>query len=71
LFAFQASNGSWAPMTKTWFMKRCTQIWDAAGILLGFGHSFRIGGSTELLLRTQVFYGFYVITTLSSTVGFF
>jgi hypothetical protein len=31
-------------------MKRCTQIWDAAGILRAFGHSFRIGGSTELLL---------------------
>jgi hypothetical protein len=37
-------------MTKTWFMKHCTQIWDAARILRAFGHSFRIGGSTELLL---------------------
>ncbi|KAJ7301303.1 hypothetical protein DFH08DRAFT_616068, partial [Mycena albidolilacea] len=50
LFAFQAPDGTWAPLTKTWFMKRCTQIWDAAGILRAFGHSFHIGGSTELLL---------------------
>jgi hypothetical protein len=39
LFAFQAPDGSWAPMTKTWLMKRSTQIWDAAGILGVFGHS--------------------------------
>jgi hypothetical protein len=37
-------------MTKTWLMKRCLQIWDDAGILRAFSHSFRIGGSTELLL---------------------
>ncbi|KAJ7314890.1 hypothetical protein DFH08DRAFT_716116, partial [Mycena albidolilacea] len=37
-------------LTKTWFMKRCTQIWDATGILRAFGHSFHIGRLTELLL---------------------
>ncbi|KAJ7334765.1 hypothetical protein DFH08DRAFT_965516 [Mycena albidolilacea] len=50
LFAFQALDGTWPPLTKTWFMKRCMQIWDAASILHAFGHSFRIGSSTELLL---------------------
>jgi hypothetical protein len=50
LFAFRAPDGTWVLLTKTWFMKHCTQIWDAAGILRAFGHSFCIGGSTELLL---------------------
>jgi hypothetical protein len=50
LFAFRAPDGTWALLTKTWFMKCCMQIWDAASILCAFGHSFRIGGSTELLL---------------------
>ncbi|KAJ7077208.1 hypothetical protein C8R44DRAFT_896353 [Mycena epipterygia] len=50
LFAFDAGSGKWSPMTKDWFMRRCSDIWKAANLLLVHGHSFRIGGSTELLL---------------------
>ncbi|KAJ7265139.1 hypothetical protein C8J57DRAFT_1511700 [Mycena rebaudengoi] len=37
-------------MTKDWFLGRCFPIWKVARLLAVFGHSFRIGGSTELLL---------------------
>lgn len=50
LFAFRTANNNWAPMTKDWFLNRCLPIWKAAELLAVFGHSFRIGGSTELLL---------------------
>lgn len=43
---------SWLPLTKPWFLERCNVIWAAAGLdILPDGHSFRIGGCTELLLR--------------------
>ncbi|KAJ7126670.1 hypothetical protein C8R44DRAFT_586159, partial [Mycena epipterygia] len=38
------------PMTKDWFMQRCSDIWKAAKLLLVHGHSFQIGSLTELLL---------------------
>jgi len=51
LFAYETADGGWAPMTKPWFMARCTEIWDSVGILdKVLGHGFRIGGATELLL---------------------
>ncbi|KAJ6621725.1 hypothetical protein B0H10DRAFT_1789580, partial [Mycena sp. CBHHK59/15] len=50
LFAFRSLNGNWTPMTKDWFLNRCTAIWKDAKLLAIFGHSFHIGGSTELLL---------------------
>jgi hypothetical protein len=50
LFAFRNTDGSWSYMTKDWFITRCDKIWATAGLLAVFGHSFRIGGSTELLL---------------------
>jgi hypothetical protein len=50
LFSFDTSNGQWAPMTKEWFMCRCSEIWTNAKLNLLHGHSYRIGGSTELLL---------------------
>ena len=31
-------------------MARCHEIWQQFGLLLSSGHSFRIGGATELLL---------------------
>ncbi|KAF7310111.1 hypothetical protein MIND_00384500 [Mycena indigotica] len=43
-------GGRWLPMTKDWFLTRCTDIWKSCGLLAVAGHSFRIGGSTELLL---------------------
>ncbi|KAF7354419.1 hypothetical protein MVEN_01130900 [Mycena venus] len=50
LFAFMAKDGNWSPMTKDWFMRFCNAAWQKAALLRDFGHSFRIGGSTELLL---------------------
>ena len=38
-------------MVKSAFMNRCTAIWSAAGIQQCSGHSFRIGGATELIER--------------------
>ncbi|TDL24499.1 hypothetical protein BD410DRAFT_719135 [Rickenella mellea] len=38
-------------MTRSWFMDRCNEIWNAAGYPELTGHSFRIGGATELLSR--------------------
>ena len=38
-------------MTKGWFMDRCEEVWEAAGLPRLSGHAFRIGGATELLLR--------------------
>ncbi|KAJ6596278.1 DNA breaking-rejoining enzyme, partial [Mycena vulgaris] len=50
LFAFRSANGRCCPMTKDWFLACCSAIWKDAKLLAVFGHSFRIGGSTELLL---------------------
>jgi hypothetical protein len=49
-FAFGTASGSWAPMTRGWFMARCNNIWSAAGLSDMLGHGFRIGGATHLLL---------------------
>lgn len=32
-------------------MKRCEQIWEAAGFPKIHGHAFRIGRATELLMQ--------------------
>jgi hypothetical protein len=50
LFAFGVGNDMWSPMSKSWFLKCCDEIWKNAVLLHIFGHSFRIGESTELLL---------------------
>lgn len=50
-FAFQQDD-SWEALTKGVFLKRCNEVWAAAGLtVITGGHSFRIGGVTELLLR--------------------
>jgi len=36
-------------LTKVAFLSRCNQIWTASGYPRTTGHSFRIGGTTELL----------------------
>ncbi|KAI0628703.1 DNA breaking-rejoining enzyme [Trametes polyzona] len=51
LFAFETATGGWSPMTRTWFLDRCNDVWAAAGLDRMQGHCFRIGGATELLLR--------------------
>ncbi|KAF7972865.1 hypothetical protein HWV62_16908 [Athelia sp. TMB] len=49
LFAY-LSNGSVTQLSRTKFLERCNAIWVAAGYPRSTGHSFRIGGTTELLL---------------------
>jgi hypothetical protein len=49
-FAFETPAG-WEPMTRTWFLKRCNDIWKSANLPELSGHCFRIRGATELLLR--------------------
>jgi len=31
LFAWQTANGDWCPMTKAWFMDKCTEVWKRKG----------------------------------------
>ncbi|KAF8586659.1 hypothetical protein K439DRAFT_1340540 [Ramaria rubella] len=50
LFMFQSTNGMWAPMKCTWFLQRCNEIWQPAGLHSIKGHGFHIGGTTFLLL---------------------
>ncbi|RXW17778.1 hypothetical protein EST38_g8068 [Candolleomyces aberdarensis] len=50
LFSYQTESGRWAPMVKSKFLDRCHSIWSSLGLLRVHGHSFRIGGATELLL---------------------
>ncbi|KAJ7573902.1 hypothetical protein C8J56DRAFT_902768 [Mycena floridula] len=49
LLAYKGSSG-WRPLTHPQFMKRCNEVWDAAGMGTLLGHGLRIGGTTELLL---------------------
>ncbi|KAF9516517.1 hypothetical protein BS47DRAFT_1441504 [Hydnum rufescens UP504] len=44
------SSVSWSPMTKSLFLTHCRSIWKDAGLGECGGHSFRIGGTTELLM---------------------
>ena len=49
LFSFCSPNG-WRCLTKKKLLLRCNAIWLHFGIPSSTGHSFRIGGTTELLL---------------------
>ncbi|KAJ7722079.1 hypothetical protein DFH07DRAFT_932613 [Mycena maculata] len=49
LFAYSGATGT-TILTKPKFLERCNEIWQAAGYPRTTGHSFRIGGTTELLL---------------------
>lgn len=46
-----ASFSTWTPMTKSAFLVRCRDVWAQSGLGDCSGHSFRIGGTTELLKR--------------------
>ncbi|KIO22795.1 hypothetical protein M407DRAFT_78823 [Tulasnella calospora MUT 4182] len=51
-FAFSTtSDHTFQPLTRDAFMSRCNNVWAAAGLGKLTGHSFRIGGATELLLQ--------------------
>ncbi len=49
LFAYETPHGSCA-LTKRKFLIRCNEIWSKLGYPHTTGHSFWIGGTTELLL---------------------
>lgn len=49
LFAFTSPNGP-RSLTRAKFLERCNMIWTAHGYPRSTGHSFRIGGTTQLLL---------------------
>lgn len=49
LFSYSL-HGRSTPLSRAKFLDRCNVIWGAAGIPRSTGHSFRIGGTTELLL---------------------
>lgn len=51
LFAYEMADGGWAPMTRDWFLARVNEVWRGADLGELTGHCFRIGGTTELLLR--------------------
>lgn len=44
-------EGRWRCLTKRTFMEVCNSVWTARGYSRLTGHSFRIGGTTELLRR--------------------
>jgi len=50
LFAFETLDGSWTPMTRTWFLDSCNEVWAKEGLTSVKGHSFWIGSTTHLLL---------------------
>lgn len=57
LFAYTnpADPRGWSPMVKSVFMKRCTDIWKESKLGPCSGHSFRIGGATELIRQGLTF----------------
>ena len=50
LFSYWTGNG-WRILTKRAFLLTVNEVWSKHGIPHTTGHSFRIGGTTELLLR--------------------
>jgi len=38
LFAFETSEGSWAPMKRTWFLDHCNKVWAKEGLSSVKGH---------------------------------
>lgn len=49
IFSFRTNDGH-TPLAKPLFLQRCNAIWATLGYPRTTGHSFRIGGTTELLV---------------------
>jgi hypothetical protein len=49
LFSYITRDGI-LPLTKSLFIQRCNAVWSLLGYPRTTGHSFRIGGTTELLI---------------------
>ncbi|KAJ6502990.1 hypothetical protein DFH09DRAFT_844939, partial [Mycena vulgaris] len=50
LFSHHDAKGRLVCLTRKKFLKRCNEVWSTLGFPTRTGHSFRIGGTTELLL---------------------
>ncbi|KAJ7102903.1 hypothetical protein C8R44DRAFT_294902 [Mycena epipterygia] len=50
LFAYRNKSGDFICLAKKKFIRRCNEVWSELGYPCRTGHSFRIGGTTELLL---------------------
>ncbi|RDB20413.1 hypothetical protein Hypma_012508 [Hypsizygus marmoreus] len=46
-FSYSTQGRGYAPMTHDWFLQRCEDIWENAGLPRLSGHAFCIGGATE------------------------
>lgn len=51
LFSYSVGGGRLTSLTKRKFLLVCNSVWAAHGLPRITGHCFRIGGTTELLLR--------------------
>ena len=49
LFAYETNHGDFAPMKREYFMDCCSKLWTAEGLEPLNGHTFCIGGTTQLL----------------------
>lgn len=49
LLSFKTADG-FSVLTKSVFLRRCNSVWSSLGYPRTTGHSFRIGGTTELLI---------------------
>ena len=49
-FAYETSDGGWEPLTKPSWLKRCNEVWIAAGYQPLLSHAFHISSCTEMLL---------------------
>ncbi|KAF8146978.1 hypothetical protein K438DRAFT_1990091 [Mycena galopus ATCC 62051] len=50
LFSYRNDRGNLICLSRKKFLECCNEVWSAQGIPSFTGHSFRIGGTTELLL---------------------
>ncbi|KAF7345904.1 hypothetical protein MVEN_01612500 [Mycena venus] len=50
LFSFRDDSGNWTPLVKQSFLDFSSSIYKSQGLENVFGHSYRIGGSLQLLL---------------------
>jgi len=49
-FRFETKDGSHAPMCRSWLLACCNEALSSMNLNTLSGHSFRIGGTTHLLL---------------------
>lgn len=50
LCSYESAPGKYLPLTRKRFLAHCNEVWMCYGFPISTGHSFRIGGTTKLLL---------------------